>query len=191
MIWFTSDTHFGHARIVELSNRPFKDVDEMNEAMVDNWNSVVGPDHIVYHLGDAVMGNFAENIKIIDRLNGFKILVPGNHDRVSSVESEARRARFLPDYLKVFHVIEGEYIEREFYDGINFAMSHYPYHGDSQDIDRHKNLRPVDNGLPLVHGHVHRQWRTNGRMFNVGVDVNDFQPVHVSTVVEWARSLGV
>lgn len=188
MIWFTSDTHFGHARIVDLSSRPFKDVDEMNEAMVHNWNSVVGHDDTVYHLGDAVMGDFAKNIKIIGRLNGIKVLIPGNHDRVSSVESEARRARFLPEYLNVFNAVEDEYVEKRF-GNIQFAMSHYPYHGDSQDVDRHKNLRPVDNGLPLVHGHVHGTWRTNGRMFNVGVDVNGYAPVHVSTVVEWARSV--
>lgn len=190
MIWFTSDTHFGHARIVELSNRPFRDVGEMNEALVDNWNSVVSSNDTVYHLGDAVMGNFEENIKIVGRLKGVKILVPGNHDRVSSVESSSRRARFYPQYLKFFDDIEREYVEYDF-DGVNFAICHYPYYGDSQDIDRHKNMRPVDNGLPLIHGHVHEKWRTNGRMFNVGVDVNDFRPVSVSTVVEWARSLDV
>ena len=54
--WLISDTHFDHANIIKYCNRPFKDVDEMNNTIWQNWNSVVDADDIVYHLGDFALG---------------------------------------------------------------------------------------------------------------------------------------
>ena len=56
-IWFTSDTHFSHCNIIKYCNRPFKDVDEMNKILIQNWNNVVRPDDIVWHLGDFALGD--------------------------------------------------------------------------------------------------------------------------------------
>lgn len=80
--FFTSDTHFNHARVIELCNRPFRDVREMDETMILNWNRVVGENDIVFHLGDFGFGlHDAERIRgIFFRLNGRKRLVIGNHD---------------------------------------------------------------------------------------------------------------
>jgi calcineurin-like phosphoesterase family protein len=69
------------------------------------------------------------------------------------------------------------------------AVSHYPYVGDSGKTDRHRWLRPRDEGLPLIHGHVHTAWRTSGRQFNVGVDVNDFAPVGEDVLAAWLDRL--
>lgn len=69
------------------------------------------------------------------------------------------------------------------------SFSHFPFAGDSHDADRYTELRPEDWGQPVVHGHVHTEWQTNGRQFNVGVDVNDFTPVSEETLVDWVRSL--
>jgi len=80
--FFTSDTHFGHARIIELCGRPFKDVSHMNETLIHNWNNVVGEDDTVYHLGDVALGAWVDWDKSLSRLNGHKILVVGNHDRL-------------------------------------------------------------------------------------------------------------
>ena len=75
-----SDTHFNHTNIIKYCNRPFKDVKEMNKAMIKNWNSVVSKRDVVIHLGDVALGNKEEARKIIKQLNGRKILIKGNHD---------------------------------------------------------------------------------------------------------------
>ena len=79
--FFTSDTHFGHANIIRLCNRPFKDVEEMNEKLVENWNRVVPEDGTVFHLGDFAFGGSGLWNSVIPRLNGQIYLIIGNHDR--------------------------------------------------------------------------------------------------------------
>ena len=79
-VFFTSDTHFYHANIINFCGRPFKNVEVMNETLIANWNSVVGPDDIVFHLGDFCLGGSAEWTNILNRLNGKIYLIVGNHD---------------------------------------------------------------------------------------------------------------
>ena len=79
-VFFTSDTHFNHNNIIQYCQRPFKSSDEMNEAMIDNWNSVVGEDDTVFHLGDFCLGCAEEWNKTLNRLNGRIYLILGNHD---------------------------------------------------------------------------------------------------------------
>lgn len=81
MIYFISDTHFYHSNIIKYSNRPFKDVNEMNETIINSWNSVVKNDDTVYHLGDFCLSSDDEIKSIFNMLNGNKILIRGNHDR--------------------------------------------------------------------------------------------------------------
>jgi len=80
-VWFTSDTHFGHANIVKYSGRPFADVHEMNEKLVLNWNACVKSGDVVYHLGDFALCDVEIATKIVKRLAGQKYLVLGNHDK--------------------------------------------------------------------------------------------------------------
>lgn len=68
-VFFTSDTHFYHGNIIRFCNRPFKDVEVMNETIISNWNNTVGQDDIVFHLGDFCLGGSAEWTKILDRLH--------------------------------------------------------------------------------------------------------------------------
>ena len=79
--FFTSDTHFGHANIINLCNRPFKDVNHMNDMLVENWNSVVTDDDTVFHLGDFALGGSAVWSNVLSRLKGKIYLILGNHDR--------------------------------------------------------------------------------------------------------------
>ena len=78
-IFFTADTHWGHRNIIRYCQRPFADVDEMNEALITNWNSTIGKDDIVFHLGDFAMGGSAEWCRLLERLNGRIYLILGNH----------------------------------------------------------------------------------------------------------------
>ena len=78
-----SDTHFGHANIIKYCNRPFADVEQMDKALIKNWNSVVSNSDMVIHLGDVGLGNKQYVKNILSQLNGRKILIKGNHDNWS------------------------------------------------------------------------------------------------------------
>ena len=78
--YYIADTHFGNEAIIGLCNRPFNSVQEMDDFIVDRWNSVVRPIDLVYHLGDFSFGGAAHAKSIFKHLNGRKVLVLGNHD---------------------------------------------------------------------------------------------------------------
>ena len=79
-VFITSDPHFNHTNIIQYCNRPFEDVNEMNETLIKNWNSVIKNDDLVIHLGDVGLGNKEKISQILSRLNGRKMLIMGNHD---------------------------------------------------------------------------------------------------------------
>ena len=76
--WYTADLHFGHRKAIQF--RDFDSVEEMDEALVTQWNEVVAPGDEVWILGDLAMRPHDESLPKVTRLNGYKILVPGNHD---------------------------------------------------------------------------------------------------------------
>ena len=79
-IFFTSDTHFNHTNIIKYAQRPYSDAEEMNEDLIKRWNSVVGKNDIVFHLGDFMFGNINRFWEFRSRLNGKIYLIHGNHD---------------------------------------------------------------------------------------------------------------
>ena len=80
-IWFISDTHFNHTNVIKYSDRPFTTVEEMNEFIIQQWNKKVKKYDIVWHLGDVALHTKPEELALImNRLNGRKFLVKGNHD---------------------------------------------------------------------------------------------------------------
>ena len=81
MVYFTSDTHFFHSRVIKFCKRPFSSVEEMNEALIKNWNDTVSPKDIIYHLGDFAFCKADKAIEIVKQLNGHKHLIFGNHDK--------------------------------------------------------------------------------------------------------------
>ena len=82
--------------------------------------------------------------------------------------------------LNVPHTINGQPV----------LLSHYPYLGDSHSqTDRYADVRAKDEGLPIIHGHVHGSWHIRGRQYNVGVDVNNFTPVPETTIADWLDTL--
>jgi len=189
--FFTSDTHFGHARILELCNRPFSDVTHMNEMLVHNWNALVRPDDTVYHLGDVALGPIDHSLSYIERLNGRKILVVGNHDRMfppmakhnpEKIErwTERYKAAGFDDVSNYTFFKKGEY---------GFNLSHFPYSGDSHGEERYVEYREFDMGIPLIHGHTHENKRFSlsrrgTPQIHVGVDAWDFAPVSLQAVID-------
>lgn len=214
--WLTADLHVGHVTAVRAKPaeggepgrpafRPQFDgsVGEMNEHLVDRWNATVGPDDLVFVLGDFAMGTIADTLPIAGRLNGHKWLVPGNHDRcwtglVTAADPE-RRARQQTKvdqwrtkyYAAGFEMVAAPILRRiPIGGGIEVDLCHFPYTGDHPgQPDRFVDQRPSDEGRWLLHGHLHNSLgRVRERMIDVGVDAWDFTPVHVDQLVEIIKS---
>jgi calcineurin-like phosphoesterase family protein len=187
----TSDTHFGHARISELASRPFATVEEMDAELRRRWNDTVGPDAVVLHLGDVALGSIEQSIAFTAQLNGRRFFVPGNHDRVSPATQSVRAIeRFTPVYEGAGWTILPEIVAGHRH-GVPLLASHYPYSGDTQGEDRHPSHRPVDTGLPLLHGHTHdRRHGPHGHQFHVGVDAFDYAPLPFTAIDEWLAASG-
>ena len=180
--YFTADLHLGHRNIIDYCGRPFRDVAQMDDALVERWNAAVAPEDEVMVLGDFAMGRIDETLPVVGVLNGRKVLLAGNHDRCWHGHKkgvEAATDRYL---AAGFDEIRQGTIELSI-GRVGVLACHFPYRGDSHDHDRHVAHRPVDGGAWLLHGHVHERWKVRERMVNVGVDVWDFAPVSESTVV--------
>lgn len=181
--WFTSDLHLGHRNILEYCNRPWSDVAEMNRGLIDGWNALVAPDDTVFVLGDFAMGTIAETLPLASELVGRKVLVAGNHDRCW--HGHGRRAQgWTERYLDAGfdEIVQGATtldVGRH-----TVTLCHFPYEGDSGEVDRFVEYRPTDDGGWILHGHVHDTWAVNGRMINVGVDVRGYQPVALDAIAD-------
>lgn len=186
----TADSHFGHARIVELAQRPFASLAEMDAEMVRRWNAVVGPEDVVLHLGDLALGELEVSLGMTSALNGRRLLVPGNHDRVSPARQSMRAVeRFRPLYEEAGWDVLPETIQgvRR---GRELLASHYPYRFGEPPAGRRKPHAPRWSGLPLIHGHTHvRDRGAEGYQFHVGVDAFEFAPVHFEVIDAWLAGL--
>lgn len=207
-IWFTADAHLGHARIVELTGRPFADSDEMDAAIVDAWNQMIRPADMVWCLGDMAMGDIDRSLGLIGQLHGRKHLISGNHDRTfagyghrdpKAVDGWVTRYREVFASVHTsrnFQLHPRKAVPVQIPLGFGLApvlLSHFPYEGDTQDADRFREFRPKrPRGKPapvLIHGHTHSGERVGDRMVHVGMDAWDCAPVHVDEVSELVRGL--
>lgn len=184
-VFFTSDLHLGHDRINQLARRPFANAQEADEELVRRWNWVVMPQDTVYVLGDIAMGQLDHSLEQVARLNGLKLLVPGNHDRVSSLYkgSESKKAEWRVAYREAgLHALEEKTWTT--LGGTPVELCHFPFTGDSQGEDRYADARPKDVGQWLLHGHVHSPTRRVGKQLHVGVDAWDYTPVPEAWLVD-------
>ena len=170
-VYFTSDTHFNHANIIGFCSRPFKNVNEMNEALIANWNRVVGADDIVFHLGDFCLGGSAEWTNVLNRLNGKIYLIVGNHDMKNLRQSYYDR---FEEIVMQKHIEIGKQ---------KIYLNHCPflcYGGAYKDTWQ-------------LFGHVHTSKNNTGKdasrlnmlfptQYDVGVDNNNFTPVSFDQV---------
>jgi len=187
--FYTADTHIGHKRILELCDRPFDNVEEMNEAIIDNINAVANEDDHLFVVGDALMGKLDDSLALVERIKPHTHLIVGNHDRmfIHTGMSEKEHRKALESF-KRYHDAGFEIIGYQEYHDIGdhgVKICHFPYEGDSHDEDRYVEARPIDYfGEWLICGHVHNAWTQRGRQINVGVDVRDFTPLHEDEILE-------
>ena len=170
-VFFTSDTHFNHTNIIRFCDRPFGSTEEMNEKLIGNWNSVVGPDDIVFHLGDFCLGGSAEWTKVLDRLNGKIYLIIGNHDLKNMKQGFIGRF----EHVAMEMCIE---IGKQ-----KICLNHYPFlcfEGGYKDVWQlfgHVHTRKNNTGIDA--GRLQYLYPTQ---YDVGVDNNDFMPVSFEQV---------
>lgn len=182
MIWFTADPHYWHDNILKYCNRPYADVEEMNEMLIHNWNSVVAQEDTVYCLGDFSLA-FRSVELFSNRLLGTKKLVPGNHDFCHPAHKKGKKD--LPKWVSKYEEHGWEVLP--IHSGLNIPgvgvvnLSHMPYRGDYTD-ERYPEFRVVGDGRWLLCGHVHEKWKTRGKMVNVGVDQWDYKPVSIDAI---------
>jgi calcineurin-like phosphoesterase family protein len=175
-VFLVSDTHFGHAGVCRFTHgdtgvkiRPWTDPDEMDEEMVKRWNETVRPNDKVYHLGDVVINRKA--LPIMERLNGDKVLIRGNHD---IFRDEEYRKYFRE--LRAYHVMNG------------MILSHIPIHPES-----------LGRFGTNIHGHLHTnrvmaevwgEYVVDTRYHCVCVEQTDFRPILLEDVFKRIREEG-
>jgi len=173
MIWFTADHHFGHANVIKFCNRPFADVEEMNEIMVERWNEVVKSSDWVYHLGDFTLGNFEVFKEFALRLNGRILIVPGGHDKRWMNDKKRRPVNKVEILPKLHEIKVGERtIVLCHYPMLSWEKSHYGslhLHGHS-----HGKLGVVSRS-----GDVDLPGLEQGKRIDVGVDCWNFYPFNL------------
>lgn len=176
-IWFTSDTHFSHQPEFLWGPRGFSNVSEMNEAIIERWNSVVKPEDIVYHLGDVMLSDNVIGMECVKKLNGTIFYIWGNHD------SDNRKALLAENNIN----FRGGWYAYQFkYGKHSIYLSHYPTIASNYD-DKYFSQHVI-----TLHGHTHQQanflYPNNPFIYHVGVDSHNCTPVHIDEVMADIRN---
>ena len=158
-LWFTSDTHFSHEKTRIKAARPFDNINEMDKEIVKQWNKLVKPDDIVYHLGDF------GNLDMLKKLNGRIRLVMGNHERKEELSREDLLAAGFDEVYENNVVIE--------VDGLIMNLIHEPS----------KN----NPGMFNLFGHLHNLCIVKEFGINVGQDCNYFRPIDFEKISLYKR----
>ena len=160
MIYYTSDLHFGHARIIEFCNRPFKNSNDMDEELIKRWNNTVQNDDTVYILGDFAFASAQKAQTYLDRLNGQKHLILGNHDKIKDIKK-------MTGFMSVDRMAEirdGDH---------HITLCHYPM------ISWNKS----HHGSLMLYGHEHGNMKGNSQSLDVGVDCWNYTPVNLQQIL--------
>lgn len=197
-IWFTSDFHLFHKKVMDHDNRPFRDeqgepdVDAMHETIIANWNKVVGKNDIVFYLGDLCLVNPKRTIPIVSRLNGTIHYIMGNHDEYEDIVKIGRFATVY-DYVdlnikgiknlnKTLKDKKGKIQEHA---NIHFCLMHFPIYSWNK---RH-------HAAVMVHGHSHgnlhhnedntyNYYANNNKAIDVGCNIHDYTPVSYTEIID-------
>lgn len=175
-IFFTSDTHFNHGNIIKYAMRPYENVDEMNEALIKNWNSVVKDNDIVFHLGDFMFGNINRFWEFRGRLNGKIYLIHGNHDYKLMCEGNIEQG--FEDIASQMNIVV---------DGQKIYLNHFPF----LTFDGIFKEKPSWQLFGHVHSNQNHPYTSPDMsrldyllptQYDVGIDNNNYTPVSFSQV---------
>lgn len=178
MRFFTSDHHHYHKNVIDYCNRPFskENLQEMTDALIKTWNDCVTDSDIVYFLGDFSL-NPKHSATIVPQLKGTKVLIPGNHDKCFKFPNQGNESHEKNVKKYLLHgwnfVWQTDEIDIQ---GFKFRLSHLPYRSEAgnQYDTRYQEAKPIDDGLPMLHGHLHCRYLKFNNMIDVGID-NNFQ----------------
>lgn len=177
-IFLTSDSHFFHKNIIELCNRPFSSVEEMNEKLIENWNSVVSPNDYIFHLGDFCFGGSAAWDYCLDRLNGHKFLILGNHEWKNMQNTVMYKFDWVGQQA---YITVGK---RKIY------LNHFPFlcYGGA--------YRSGEDAVLQAFGHIHSNpYNMSGKdasrmqylfptQYDVGIDNNNYTPISYNQFID-------
>lgn len=186
-IYLTSDTHFGHINILKyepgrlsLINRtpseyqldPYKCIKEHDNKLLYNWNKTVTDRDVVLILGDFSFHNPSETMSILQSLNGHKILIKGNHDNyLNYTEFDKTLFDGIYDYAEFMY-------NKQF-----ICLMHYPILAFNHQNTYNTDLKTGIHGF----GHIHSlKYITPKYSYNVGVDVNNYTPIHIDKFIKLA-----
>ena len=161
-IWLISDTHWGHRNIINYCDRPFSDENEMDEALINNWNSVVKDGDIVYHLGDVYWFDETNPDKppvFHNRLKGRKRLIMGNHDNYHDP--------WLPRTFK-------KIMQWRPFPEFDIVLTHQPLHPEGLEHKWKFN----------IHGHTHQSLVDDDRYINVSVEQINYTPINIMEIIK-------
>ncbi|UDL14641.1 metallophosphoesterase [Arthrobacter phage KeAlii] len=188
-VFFHSDWHFNHDFVART--RGYESAREHDEALIEAINAVVTKRDHIYVLGDVFMGSVRAGLAQIQRVNGIKHLVLGNHD-----PGHPTHRKSIPHTRRFLDVFDSVSLHEQVRlpGGRDVLLSHFPYEGDHDDRpDRYKQWRLRDEGAWLIHGHVHDTWTLRGRQINVGVDKwpAPCEASLMATMIDGFEALGV
>jgi calcineurin-like phosphoesterase family protein len=159
MIFFTSDTHFGDPRVLRIDRRPFSDLATHDQALIQNWNGVVGDRDEVWHLGDFMARRAGDCDHLLSRLKGRKHLIVGNNDPETTTSAKGWASVQLYAEMRI--------------DDRHLILCHYAFRTWNQMGKKSINL----------HGHSHGRLKPMPRQFDVGVDAQDLHPVTIDKLL--------
>lgn len=171
-IFFTSDTHFRHGNIIKYCSRPFISVQEMDHALIQNWNKTVGVNDIVFILGDFAFADKSKWRQLLNALYGKKYLILGNHDREEDIPEEC--------FIGICDMAQISIYDEELDGYATFIATHYPL----------ATWAGINKGYFNIHGHIHSTPDLKGtgfdiqiaknapwNQYDVGMDRNDYTPI--------------
>ena len=164
--WVISDTHFGHRKIIEMTSRPFSNIDSMDRHIIERWNTTVKEKDRIYILGDFALCGRERIQDLLYKLNGQKHLIMGNHDKHKT-----------PTWWRECGFDE---------------VSKYPIIIDGFVILSHEPFLPIWNSdyFVNIHGHIHNNDLDKFNFFNAGVEVVNYTPVNLDKVIQGYRQTG-